>query len=119
MHSYAGYIEEDEYIAPVVMIDEKLKEKEKEKSVTFMEDGTVRKMFPYKVYGPRGYSEGNNETVPDELLERKKEAENDEIVTKPHAEEEDEEEEEDAGAAPAETASDLPGRPQCRTRALL
>ncbi|MDG2514441.1 hypothetical protein P7B04_17265 [Sphingobium yanoikuyae] len=33
--------------------------------------------------------------------------------------EEDEEEEEDAAAAPAETASDLPGRPQCRTRALL
>ncbi len=33
--------------------------------------------------------------------------------------EEDEEEEEDAAADPAETASDLPGRPQCRTRALL
>ncbi len=74
VHSYAGYIEEDEYIAPILLVeDEKLKEKEKEKSVKFMEDGTVRKMFPYKVYGPRGYSEGNNETVPDELLERKKE----------------------------------------------
>jgi len=74
VHSYAGYIEEDEYIAPILLVeDEKLKEKEKEKSVKFMEDGTIRKMFPYKVYGPRGYSEGNNETVPDELLERKKE----------------------------------------------
>ena len=31
----------------------------------------------------------------------------------------EEEEEEDAATAPAETASDLPGRPQCRTRALL
>lgn len=34
-------------------------------------------------------------------------------------EEEDEEEEEDAPADPAETASDLPERPQCPTRALL
>ena len=31
----------------------------------------------------------------------------------------EEEEEEDAATDPAETASDLPGRPQCRTRALL
>lgn len=81
VHSYAGYVEEDEFMPmqaiappPVVLIeeDEVLKKKEKEKSVKFMEDGQLREMFPYKVYGPRGYVEEAN-NVDEGLLTKKKE----------------------------------------------
>jgi len=74
VHSYAGYVEEEFYVPPVVAVDEDIKKDiKKEKEVTFMENGEVRKMFPYKVYGPRGYSEGNNDNVPEDLLTQLKE----------------------------------------------
>ena len=78
VHSYAGYVENEYYPPPVVLIEEDeaiKKDLKKEKSVKFMENGEVRKMFPYKVYGPRGYKEeGVDHSIPDDLLRQKKES---------------------------------------------
>lgn len=77
VHSYAGYVENEYYPPPVVLIEDEAikKDLKKEKSVKFMENGEVRKMFPYKVYGPRGYKEeGVDHSIPEDLLRQKKES---------------------------------------------
>jgi hypothetical protein len=80
VHSYAGYVEDEFYVPPappVLLVEEEdeaiKKDLKKEKSVKFMENGELRKMFPYKVYGPRGYVEEENDTIPEDLLVQKKE----------------------------------------------
>jgi hypothetical protein len=72
VHSYVGYSELDDappmyppvpypmpppYYGPQGDIKKDMK---KEKIVDSATEGAVRKMFPYKVYGPRGYSEGQD-----------------------------------------------------------
>jgi hypothetical protein len=91
VHSYAGYVEDEFYVppAPVVLIEEDeaiKKDLKKEKDVKYMENGEVRKMFPYKVYGPRGYTEEGNDSIPEDLLVQKKEQDMNQATTKVSAE---------------------------------
>lgn len=95
VHSYAGYSETDDYdyssqsgsntipdlpyqmpmAPPPPMM------KKDPKNVKFMEDGQLREMFPYKVYGPRGYSAEGNDSTEAALDAKLKEKEAEEGVT--------------------------------------